>query len=424
MKIKFTVDAAVLNKALKISTLVSPQVTIDQQRGHLFLVKDGTCNIYAMDSKHEVRSGFVVDEVEGEGAFMYPADFIPMFEFVTGPVVFEATSESMEDGGESFKVKFFHGSSVVDRTSFNPRSMNLFESNIQEVIATQEPKEFNIKMLQMALGMAKIFLPKTGQSISYEHYKTIQIFGDDADPTLAKKANGYLYASNGNEAFYFYCDAFREKGLAVSLEHLSFLESFMAQSSGNLKVYKTPTRTYVINEANDVIGWPRSHEVYTKFMYYTKDDTIITQVNCESMHRQLMFMRKGLGPDLNKKKIRIHFLPSTGEFWFSSTDERDEIKSLSVSSEKIIASKVEDEIVSSVNVNHMLHLFDNAKGQWVEFRIMRLAASEGRKTDKFMFRTIDEFFLSEEGTIAGGKTGVTPDKVYTCAVTRFAPGID
>jgi hypothetical protein len=425
MEIKFTVDSEMLNKALKVVSIVNPQVTADQQRGFLFVVNknEGKCCIYSQNEGHEARSSFPITEIEGEGSFIYPSDYIAQLGFISGPIVFTATTE-----GESFKVKYTFGASgVTDRITFDPRTMNLFEKSIQNAMSSQEPKSFSIKVLQLALGMAKPFVAKSNEKITNEYYKTIQIFGDDGDPELAKKANGYLLSSNGTEACYFHCDAFLGKSLEAPGQHLPLLESFIAQSSGFLRIYKTDRGTYVVNENNDVIGWPRHEDTYKKFSYYSKTEQIVVMIESKNLHYQLQFMRAGLHK--NKSKIRLHFRASDGTFWFSSIDEGNTTTSLPVTARSIMENKINGEIVASVNVNHMLNIFDNIKGETVEFRIMILPADSKRVKDMFMFRTIDAFLVSNDGTIAGAVADgsadmAVPEGVHVCKVTRFAPGMD
>lgn len=422
-EIKFTVDADQLNKALKMASIVSPQVLAEQERGYLFVVGGDRCHIYSKNGGHEARSSFPIFDVEGSGSFMYPSDYIGTFNFISGPIAFVATEE-----GKSFKIKHTHGpTGVIDRPSFDPRSMNSFEKDIQAAIASQQPKLFNIKILQLALGMAKSFAAKEKEPVSHEFYKTVQVFGDEKDPELAKKAAGYLFASNGVEACYFHSDAFVGKGLTAPWQHLPLLEAFLTQSSGSLRVYKTDKCTYVINESNDVVGWPHHSETYQKFSYYSKNDQIVVNVNWKTMSYQLQYMREGLHKD--KKKIRLHFDPSKKEFWFSSMDEGTTINSLAVPILSALDVKIENELVTNVNVEHMLHIFAGAEGEWIEFRIMILPPGGQRLKELVMFRTIDNFLVTTEGLIRGaeeGKEGIqnVPEGMHVCRVTRFAPGLD
>jgi len=427
-EIKFTVDADQLNKALKMASIVSPQVLAEQERGYLFVVGGDRCHIYSKNGGHEARSSFSISDVEGAGFFMYPSDYIGTLSCISGPIAFVATEE-----GKVFKVRHTHGTvGVVDRPSFDPRSMNSFEKDIRAAIDSQQPKVFSIKILQLALGMAKSFAAKEKEPVAHEFYKTVQVFGDEKDPELAKKASGYLFASNGVEACYFHSDAFVGKGLTAPWQHLPLLEAFLAQSSGSLRVYKTDKCTYVINENNDVVGWPHHSETYQKFSYYSKNDQIVVRVGWKAMSLQLQYMREGLHKD--KKKIRFHFDPSKKEFWFSSVDEGTTINSLTVPLEedkenKFTEIKIMEELITNVNVEHMLHIFGGAEGSWVEFRIMILPAGGQRTKALVMFRTIDEFRVSEEGVVCGAASGIegvqdVPEGMHVCRVTRFAPGLD
>jgi len=416
INIKFTVDSDQLNKALKMVSIVSPQFISQQERGFLFVVNGDTCSVYSKNSAHEARSSFPISDVEGSGSFMYPSDYIGVFEFISGPIMFTATSE-----GESFKVKYTFGTSgAVERVSFDPRTMISFESNIQEAMS-QAPKEFNIKILQLAFGMTKPFMAKASDNVNYEFYKTIQIFGDDGDPELAKKANGYVLTSNGTEACYFHSEAFLNKGLAAASQHLSLLESFMSQSSGAIHIYKTARGTYAVNANKDVVGWPHYEHSYKKFSYYVKTDQVVVKVPSKDMYHQLKLMRAGVPKD--KSRIRLNFDSSNGNFWFSSIDEGSAITSLPVPPKEVVEAKMG--LAINVNVNHMLHLFENLKGEWVEFRVMHLPPNAQRTKDSYMLRTIDEFVVSGEGAVIGGSGAENVlEGTYICKVTRFTPGID
>jgi len=91
----------------------------------------------------------------------------------------------------------------------------------------------------------------------------------------------------------------------------------------------------------------------------------------------------------------------------------------------VLAAQVEQDVVANVNVNFMMDLFNGAKGDLIEFRIHVIKADAKRPKDTYMFRTIDEFLVAEDGSIAGG-SGIenVPEGAYRCRVTRFTPGID
>jgi len=429
MEIQFKVDAGEFNRALKLVSIVSPQMTSQQEKGFLFLVKGTTCFVYSKNGGHEARSSFEIYEVMGEGSFMYPSDYIGALFFVKGAIEFTATAE-----GEVFAVKSIFGLAsgtpgVKMHASFDPRAMNLFEKDIQDAVSSQEPKIFNIKILRKALGSAKTFVAKDDKA-SHEYYRTIQVFGDSELDNL-KKANGYMFASNGNQAFYFKTSTFMNTGFTVPHQHLPLLESFMGQSAGSLKVYTTARGFYVMNEKNDVIGWPHHSETYKKFNYYTKDKDTVVTVTTKDVYSQLQFMHASMA----EKSSRIQWHINTGDkrMWFSLTDEGNNVVSLPVPLIKIEHDKFDGkERTTNINVNHMLGLFEDSAGDTIEFRIMA-TSKEGQK-DQYFFRTIDSFYLNgESGDLMIGDPKQDqdekqhkdpPEGAQVCQVTRFMPGMD
>jgi len=420
MEITFTVDAAALNRAIGIASIVTPQVTPQTGGGYLMMVRRETCDVYSRDGKHEARSSFPIFDVTGEGAFILPADAVKGLGHISGSINFTAT----EDGG-ACKVKYMFGETgSSERVSFDPRSTHMFERDITAAQESVPPKEFPIKLLQFGLGLAKSFLPKSADVVDQDVFRTIRIFGD-ADPELAR-ANGYMFASNSKEICYVQCPAFMGKDLSFPAQHLGLIESFLGRSSGSVSIYQTDTKVYMINGRGDVLGWPRHTVEYRKFSYYAKTDEIVVKVVRDQIVSGLRYMRDSLAKD--KTKIRMHFEPSTGHILFSS--ESREFCSDPVPTEKV-EIKVSDKVAMNVNVNQLLHLFEGIRGDKVEFRIKVIPADERRPKDRFMFRTIDGFLISEEGVVVGGlleepagDTEYPPKGAYECRVTRFAPGID
>jgi hypothetical protein len=418
MEIRFKVDANDLNTALGVVSVVTPQASAGGGGGgYLFVVQGDQCRVYSKSGGHEARAVFPISEVTGEGAFMYPAEHTGAFAYVTGLISFVATSDK-----DSFRVRYTHGTSgKSERVSFDPRAMHNFEKDVENARAQVQPKKFSIEILKTALSVAKSFLPKANDSAADDVLKTVRFFGN-ANPELAKKANGYMYAANGKEACYFYSSAFMDQDLSMPAQHLSLIESFLAKSSGTVDFYPTEKNTYIINAKGDVFGWPRHAGQHEQFTYLGKIDEVLVKISAKSLLYQLQYMRAELSKD--KSKIRLHFDPSAKTFWFSSTDEGSTATSLPVEAREA-ESKVDAELVANVNVNHMIHLFEGVKGDTVEFRVKVVGPSGGRTKTVYMFRTIDEFLLSEDGTIAGG-SGVenVPEGVHVCRVTRYAASIE
>lgn len=414
-EIKFIVESADLAHALSVLSIVPPQAVGVGGGGYLFVVRGELCAVYSRDGKHEARSSFPVRDVTGEGMFMLPSECAPALGFVKGPIGFVAS----EDGG-AFKVRYSFGASgVSEHVTFDPRTMALFEKDIAKA-KENTPTKFQIEVLRYALGFAKSYLPKPNDPVDQEQYRTIKVFGN-ADPELAKKANGYLLASNGREIGYFHCSAFVDQDLTLPSQHIGAVEAFLRASDGGVEVYATDTKAYVINGKGDVFGWPKHATEYKRFSYYAKQDEVVAQVSPELISHQLKYMKATLGKQ--KTKIKLHFSPEEQAFHFSSVDESNNTRSLPVPVESL-ETKVTSEVVVNVNVAHMLHMFDGVTGDRVEFRIKVIPADANRPKDRFMFRTIDEFLLNDEGEVVGGLVDNAPAEAHRCTVTRFCPSID
>jgi hypothetical protein len=137
---------------------------------------------------------------------------------------------------------------------------------------------------------------------------------------------------------------------------------------------------------------------------------------------QLQYMRAELPK--KKTKIRMHFDPSDTTFKFSSLGETNAVTSLPVGGEKA-ELKVDSEVIAPANVDHLIHLFEGTKSEKLEFRIKIIPADAKAKRmkDMYMFRSIDEFLVNDEGTFMGMVPAI-PEGFHVCKVTRFAPGID
>lgn len=423
MEISFKVDAVALNRAIGVASIVSPQKTPQTAGGYLLMVRQDTCDIYSRDGKHEARASFPISEVSGEGPFILPAEAIDGLGYVSGPVRFVATES---DG--AFKVKYTFGESgLVEQVSLDPRTMHVFGKDITAARECGAPKEFTIKVLQFALATAKSFLPKSGDTIDQDYYRTVRVFGCD-DPELAR-ANGYMLASNSKEICYFKCAAFLDKDLSLPAQHLSMIEAFLGRSVGSVSFYQTDTKVYMFNHHGDVLGWPRHTVEYRTFSYYERaKDDIVLRVAPGDIIPRLKMMRANLPKD--KPKIRMHFDPRTNYIWFSKIADGQNLKSDPVATESVEV-KVTEPLVTNVNVLQMIHIFEGIRGDKVEFRVKIAPATERYPKDRLMFRTIDGYLLNDDGVVVGGLIENPPSDIqyppkgaHECLVTRYAPGID
>jgi hypothetical protein len=419
MEIAFNVESVALNRAIGVVSIVTPQTG----GGFLFMVRQETCDVYSRDGKHEARASFPVSDVVGEGAFILPAEAVSGLSYVSGELKFRAT-----EAGGAHKVKYTFGESgLVEQVSLDPRTMHMFERDVTAAREAVAPKEFPIKLLQFALATTKSYLPKAADEVDQDVYRTIRVFGN-ADPELAR-ANGHVQASNGKEMCYFHCGAFLDKDLSFPSQHLSMIEAFLGRSSGNVAIYQTDTKVYMINSHADVLGWPRHTIEYKKFHWLAKTDEIVVKVAPSEIIPRLKMMRANLAKEKNNK-IRMHFDPATGYISFSSVDESKVLNSDPVTTESV-EIKVSEPRTMNVNVGHLLHMFEGIRGDKVEFRVRIQAADQRRPRERYSFRTIDGFLLNEDGIVVGGLIDNPPEDLqyppkgaYECRVTRYAPGID
>lgn len=428
MEIRFKVKAKDLNEALAVVSIVPPQaVTPDGGSGFLFVVNGQTCKVYSSNRVHVARASFPIEPVEGEGAFMYPSQFIGTFKYMDGEILFTATEQE-----GAFKIRYVSEGGKEDRVTFDPRSMGSCERDIEAAEKAGVEKTFNIALLKEAISAGKSFMADSNHATAEDHYKSLQVFGAP-DPSLAdtlnpkvfkalENANGTLFSSNTVEAFYFYCKEFENNDLVVPGTHLSGLEAFLAKSSGEMKIYPTAAKTFVKNTHGHVFGWTRHAAEYKAFAYYNKSEGYVFDLDCKDALLRLQYLRAAL--DKKKDKIRFHYEAASEQVFFSVVDENSETVSAPMKIAKVQATTGRD-LVTHVNVDHMMDLFRGAKGGTIEFRIMHLPADHKRIKDQFMFRTIDEYLLDQEGRVVGG-SGVAnvPDGAHLCRVTRYVPGKD
>ena len=428
MTLQFKVDAGDLNDALGMVSIVTPRSLLPQggpsTSGYLFTIgASGDCKVYSEDAKTIVRCPLVITDVEGEGDFVLPAEIISAAKYLEGPLQF---SISEQDG--THKVKWGGGGLAADdRVTINPKLAHIEDSRFPAKGGTVRSNEIGIPLLREALSAGKTFLPGTDKEgkLAEERNKVVQIFGSadaQAVPALAK-ANGYMFVSNGTTAFWFYSDAFQGIDLVVSEAHMGVFESFLARSSGSLRVFYTDSMTFAENDKGQVLGWAHSSNKYTKFSYYaTKMESVVL-----NLHRDVILPRLNLVRALLPKgqdKVRLHYDAKADQITFSI------LNALSDSSIIPIAAKASmtdgHDFKTPVNIDHMLDIFRGAKASLVEFRVMSVPAKEGQVKDQYMFRTIDEFLMDKDGAIVAlgkDKDGepVVLEGTHLCKLTRYAP---
>lgn len=421
MEMKFKLDAAALNAALEVVSIVPPRpVTPQGGAGYLFVIRKDRegkdhCYIYSRDMIHVARADFAVRDVEGEGAFIFPSAHVESFKFAEGEIAFTVTSD-----GDNHSVTYSFGGAEATVASFDPRLMAPCDKELES--STTE-KDFEVAVLREAINMARPFLAKVNDQRVEEHYKTFQVF-DGSIEALAK-ADGYLFASTGVQAFYFYCEAFKGKGLSVHGQHLPFVTQFLAKADGFLKVKTGPNMTFAIDSRGCVLGWAHHTKTYQKFSYYTlKTDKMVMAVPKGAALNALRYTKTMVDP--KRDKIRMTYEQATGQLQFQVIEGNAKAKSFPVPATLKEGSEPRD-FTFNVNIDHIIELFNDSKAGDVELRVAIIPVGEGRPKEQLMLRTIDEFWLDRQGKVVAGsgvEEGKEPEGAFRCRVTRFMPGKD
>ncbi len=413
--IRFRASAKALQDALHIVSLVPPRpITATGGCGFLFVVRGDLCFLYSRDSLRVARATFPIQDVEGEGMFIYPAENIGLLERAgDGMLSFTASSEE-----DVHQVQFSAESgATASRTSYDPRLLATCDKDLDAAVAGHS---FPVGLLKEAFREAKPFLPGDDDKRAEDHYRGIQIF-DASKPEWAK-GDGTLFAATGVVAFYFFCEAFIGKGLAIHGQHLGSLTSFLGKSTGSVEIKRGTNMTFAINSQGHVLGWVHHDKTHAKFSTYgLSNDQFVFDVPVGAAVSALKYMSAGLG---NKRsKIKVSFTGSEPQIVFSAIEGSSETKSFPVPVVPHEGSKVED-LTFYCNINHLMPVIADAKGDRVMLRIAVRAKDASRPKDTAMVRTIDTFLLDGDGKIVPGSADTKPEGAYSCMVTRFVPSTE
>lgn len=412
MKMKFKTRAEDLNDALAIASIVQPKsVTQHNEAGYLFVIQGDTCSIHSRDAQRLAKATFRVFDVEGEGAFVYPPSYVDAFKFVGDEISFE-----IEHEGESHIIRYTtNAGATAERSSCNPALMLACD---KEVEAAKDPREYPVAILREALAAAKPFLAKTGDQAD-DQWKALQIF-DTAKPEW-EKGNGHLFASNGNQAMYFYSKAFLGKGIAVHGQHLGSLHTFLSKVEGNVTIANGKSMTFIKDNKNRVLGWAHHLKVHGKFSYYAlQQDKIVMTVPVLSILNAAKYIRTELAAD--RDRVKITFDPESSTIQLTVNEGK-----VKAASPRVIVGVDQDDggkFSYFINIHHFMDLFSSAKGNQISMRVTLLPVDERRPKGGAAFRTIDEFWLDQNGKLVEG-SGVKEELegAIQCRVTRFMPSL-
>jgi hypothetical protein len=413
MKMKFKLNASDLIAALDVVKIVTPRaVTAQGGAGYLFMVQGTKCHVYSRDDQCVARASFDLVEVDEDGSFVYPAEYIDALRYLDGQTLtFEA--EAKED--ERFIVRYESSNGArTERTSFNPKLLSTCDDDLN---ATTTTHNYPTAILKEAIDMSRPFLAKTTDTRIEEQYKALQVF--DASKPEYVKGDGHLFAADSVRAYYFWCEAFAGKGLEIHSQHLPALISFLSKSADKEVTFRMGAHfTFVENAKGHVLGWPKHAKVHAQFKYYPlKSDKNIFLIDKVQLLNSLKYTRSEL--EKSRDKIKIQFNHELRRVQFGVSEGTSKTDSLPVTVRpKQIDGKDWMEArdwAFSINIDHMIDLIERVKSVDVELHVLILAPEGGRK-EVGMFRTLDDFRLD-----AAGKSVFEPEDTYKCRVTRFMP---
>jgi len=419
MKIEFSLPD--LLKALEVVSIVTPRpVTASGAAGYLFVVRGQECFLYSRDELCVARASFPLSESSEDGQFVYPAESIDALKYLDDDsCTIEASSVD-----ERFTVRYQTASGVeAERSSFDPQLLSTFDEDLEAAAASSV--EFRSGVLREAINLAKPFIGKVGDSKVGEHFKGLQIMDAtrvDKDKGIDySKGDGYLFVSDGTRTFFFQCDDFKGKSLEIHAQFLGLFVSFLSKCKEKVVIRKGSHLIFAMSESGQVLGWPLHTKLHDKFVYYTlkTDNKHVFQVNRARFVNSLQHARMELPAKQNK--VKLNFSQERKSIWIGIAEGSSKAKGIPVEV-KVISDADPSEVTDfslGINLDFLIELVNSVKGHTVEFRCGIFPASETRKRDMGLFRTIDDFRLDPSGKVTPESEGS-----FQCKVTRFMPSKD
>jgi hypothetical protein len=432
MDIKFKVKADALRVALDIVSLVeAPQISKeDGGSGYLFVVKrkveagadDGKpfCLVYSRDDHHAARVEVQITDLEGEGDFVYPAQFREEFKYAEDrEISFHAKSEGKEF---TLKYMFEGGLGGTERGTYNPQLISPCDKMVEDALASTS-QEYPTAVLREALSMSGGFLNPDSNSVKDEH-KIIYIH--DA----AEKADGTMHTTDGWQIFYFECNAFKGQSLQIHSRHVGDIKKFLAKCGPTVKIATGSNMTFAVSKDNTVFGWSKHDKASNPYkLFQPAWDKIRLLVPKVPMVHWLEYVCKAAGKDTTK--IRVDFGGASGgsegepgpmELRLSTVNSKTSSPPIKVSFDLAATGAPDSEQRKwkfFADPAQLLLLFRDTKA--LDVRLQLCPIEQAGQKPHAGFKTIDEFSLDAAGNTVGGP-GATMPNSFACKVIRFTPG--
>ncbi len=407
---KFKLITSDLVNALDIVSIVKPRpVTPQGGAGYLFVVRGEKCYLYSRDAMTVARADFPITDVEGEGAFVYPAEYMDFVRYLGDTISFET-----EEGEDRFLVKHASGEAKGERLSFDPQLLSTCDRDLDKATTTYD---LPVGILREAINMGQPFIAAPKETRVEEQHKGLLLF-DQSKPEWVK-GDGVLFGSNNIQHFHFQCEQLAGKHLEIHGQYLPSFTSFLSKCKGTVTIHRGDHYTFSTNSSGHVFGWPKQAKTHGKYTYYgLKSDQYVLTLPKAQLVNALKLTRVSL--DKTRDKIKVNFDPDRRTIQFNIADGSSKGQSLPVSlldDDKDLTSTFEATSQTwNVNIDHLTMLIEPLKNHKFQLRVA--VAKQGDK-DIVMMRTIDTFRLNLDGKVVN-----EPEGSYECKVTRSMPSKD
>jgi len=420
---KFRMQAQDLAKALTVVDTVPPGKNVP---GYLFVVKGDKCRINSRGGVQCIRTEVPIMDPDGDGFFIYPADKISGLKYVDGWVQIEAGHDEKDD---RYWIRYETEGGAA--SELGGRDPNLLKSLDEDLEMAGVEHTFPAALLREGIQAAKEYLAsadsKNRLSHELDHFKTLQLF-DKSRPEW-EKGNGCLFAADNIRSCTFQCQTFADRGLAIHGQNVSAILTFLGKCSGDVTVKVGETMDFLIDPAGHVLGWAHHVKQHGQFKYYPdKLDRFALMAPKEPLVKALRHVQTELSE--GQDKINVQYDHEKRTLRFQASGDRSRTRSVPVPVDIVTnadtglgADGSGTSFSSNVNIKYLLDLVEPVRGHQVEIRGAVVKAKKEGQRDFMLFRTVEEFWLSNSGKLLISPQDAK-DGAHQCRVTRFMPSKD
>lgn len=368
-RLQLQCDAAALRAALQHVGKSSP-LEPKGRGGHLVSIVDGRAHVYSSGTNWIARAELAV-RCDQDGRFILPSELAQSLIAVSG----EVTISSREAENE-FRVAYASEAGSVDLLSFDPRS---FPLGARDPESAAELKVIDATVLSNALGAMVPFIA-TKADAAEEHFSSVRVFSEPP------KVDGVMFAANGREAVWFYCESLRGLDMTIGRDEVGRLRRLTAKSR-TISISSHDDWFFAKNDCTQVVGWKRC-ATYRQYMWpATNDDTIAFTVS----RSQVVARLEALFPIAKDEDLSFSY--RHGGLRIGLDSDGDPIATIAVKSDDI-------GVIAKVSAQALLRLFVDGRLDRIEVRIRVTPGG-------LLLRT-------REGFAIGGAR---------CLAARFAPAL-